>query len=87
MANAWLLNCSPAAAHLSLADAKQLAANGAELVEADAADSEQLRSAFEGAYGVFAVTVAMGGGGLENIYQNELEKGVYGRVWTVHSLT
>ena len=56
-------------------DAKQLAAKGAQLVEADAADAGQLRAAFEAAYGVFAVTVALGGGEFADAYQNELKQG------------
>ena len=51
--------------HLSPADAKQLAAKGALMIEADASDEGQLRAAFEGAYGVFAMTVRLGGGGLD----------------------
>ena len=39
------------------ADAKLLAGKRAEVVAADAMDAAQLRSAFEGAYGVFFVTV------------------------------
>ena len=57
------------------ADAKQLAANGAELVEADASDEGQLRAAFEGAYGVFAMTVRLGGGGLDGAYEREFNSG------------
>ena len=58
-----------------LADAKQLAAKGAEMVEADATNAIQLRAAFDGAYGVFAVTVALGGGGVDGGYERELEQG------------
>ena len=39
-----------------LPDARQLAAKGAEVVQADAADAAQLRAAFQGAYGVFLMT-------------------------------
>jgi hypothetical protein len=45
-------------------------------VEADATDAGQLRAAFEGAYGVFAMTVALGGGGINGGYERELEQGV-----------
>ena len=54
-----------------LADAKKLAAKGAEMVQADTTDADQLRAAFEGAYGVFVVTT-----GLEVFQMNkELELG------------
>ncbi len=39
-------------------EAKELAAWGAELVQADAADFEQLHAAFEGAIGVYGMTFA-----------------------------
>ena len=61
--------------YMLLTDAKQLAAKGAEMVEADASDAAQLRAAFEGAYGVFAVTVAMAYGGTEGLYERELATG------------
>ena len=47
-------NCTAVAPR---ADAKQLAGKGAEVVVVDAMDAAQLRGAFEGAYGVFFVTV------------------------------
>ena len=40
----------------SRTEAKELASWGAELVQADASDAEQLRGAFAGAYGVYGMT-------------------------------
>ena len=45
----------------SRAEAKQLSALQAEVVEVDATDAASLRSAFNGAYGVFALTVTLHG--------------------------
>ena len=54
-----------------LAEAKQLAAKGAEVVQANAVDAAQRLEAFEGAYGVFLVTT-----GPEIVQQKpELEMG------------
>ena len=47
--------CEPPSAALCT-EAKELASWGAELAEADASDAEQLRGAFEGAYGVYGMT-------------------------------
>ena len=71
-------SCPTAADQLSvrcLPDAKQLAARGAQLVEADATDADQLRAAFEGAYGVFGMTAVLAGGGIEGCYERELGQG------------
>ncbi len=59
------------------AEAKRLAAKGAEVVEADALDAASLRAAFEGAYGVFATLPLHGGGGFEDGYKLELEQGAH----------
>ena len=66
--------------NLLRAEAKRLAAKGAQVVEADALDPASLRAAFEGAYGVFATLPLHGGGGFEDGYKLELDQGanVYG---------
>ncbi len=57
------------------AEAKRLAAKGAQVLEADALDAASLRAAFEGAYGVFATLPLHGGGGFQDGYKLELEQG------------
>ena len=53
-----------------------MAAKGAEVVEADANDAAQLCAAFEGAYGVFAMTLsAAATGSPEERAQHEFEQG------------
>ena len=55
-----------------VADAKKLAAKGAEVVAVDQTDAAALRAALDGAYGVFYVTVT-----LEiAVLQAEYEQGV-----------
>ena len=68
------MQCVSCAASL-FAEAKRLAAKGAQVEEADALDAASLRAAFEGAYGVFAMTPLHGGGGFEDGYKLELEQG------------
>ena len=58
------------------AEARQLAAKGAEVTEVDASDAGQLRAAFAGAYGVFALTLSAAATGLpEERAQHEFEQG------------
>ena len=61
------LTADPTAAHscaqhhtpvCSRTEAKELAAWGAELVQADAANLDQLNAAFKGAHGVYGMTFA-----------------------------
>ena len=66
------------------AEATQLPAKGAELVEAHASDEAQLRAAFVGAHGVFAMTLsAASSGTAEERAQHELEQGAAAsqRMW------
>ena len=59
-----------------MAEAKHLAALGAEVVEADATDGASLRSAFDGAYGVFALTVTVRGPPTtQELYEAEVKLG------------
>ena len=72
---AELVKTEPVSCICRGAEAKRLAAKGAQVVEADALDAASLRAAFEGAYGVFAMTPLHGGGGFEDGYRLELEQG------------
>ena len=68
------------------AGAKQLAAKGAQVVEADATSAESLRMAFGGAYGVWGMTpvVAVAANGEQSPYEQEIMLGAGLR--STHSL-
>ena len=60
---------------LHCAEAKRLTTKGAQVIKANVMDAASLRAAFEGAYGVFAMTPVLRHGGIDSGYVRELEQG------------